>query len=102
MSARNVPAFWASVMIFSIASYALLISGQVRAAERVRRAGDLDDDHLHQLGIVAVRVDDEARDRVELLAARCVAAVRPRRSLPRSSDHRSVKSSFITSSFERK
>ena len=35
--------------------------GQVGAAERVRRARDLDDDHLHQLGVVAVGVDDERR-----------------------------------------
>ena len=41
---------------------------EVRLAERVRRARDLDDDDLHQLGVVAVGVDDERRDRLELLA----------------------------------
>src|SRR4051812_10574834 len=38
------------------------------AAERVRGARDLDDDHLHQVRLVAVRVDDEAGDQVELVA----------------------------------
>ena len=42
----------------------------MRAAERVRRPGHLDDDHLHQLRVVAVGVDDEAGDPVELLARR--------------------------------
>ena len=42
----------------------------MRVAERVRRARDLDDDHLHQVGVVPVAVDDERRDRAELLAHR--------------------------------
>src|SRR5207248_7401761 len=41
---------------------------QMRAPERVRRARDLDDDHLHQVGLMPVRVDDERRDQVELVA----------------------------------
>ena len=41
----------------------------MRAAERIRRAGDLDDDDLHQLRVVPVGVDDEPSHRVELLAA---------------------------------
>src|SRR3954452_24819334 len=49
--------------------------GQVRPPERVRRARDLDDDDLHQVGVVAVGVDDERRDRVELLARRAVGRV---------------------------
>src|SRR5829696_4398466 len=49
--------------------------GKVRAPERVRRARDLYDDHLHQLGVVAVGVDDERCDRVELLARRDVGRV---------------------------
>src|SRR3954447_5455804 len=48
---------------------------QVGLAERVRRARDLDDDHLHQLRIVAVGVDDERGDLVPLLARRDVLAV---------------------------
>src|SRR5215207_7959051 len=39
------------------------------ATERVGRAGHLDDDHLHQLRVISVGVDDELRDRIELLAA---------------------------------
>ena len=41
---------------------------QVGAPERVRRPGHLDDDHLHQVRVVAVGVDDEAGDRVQLLS----------------------------------
>src|SRR3954453_20514614 len=44
--------------------------GEVRTAERVRGARDLDDDHLHQVWVMAVGVDDEARDVLELLARR--------------------------------
>src|SRR3954465_4812061 len=50
--------------------------GQVRAPERVRRARDLNDDDLHQVGVVAVGVHDEAGDAVELGARGAVAVVR--------------------------
>src|SRR4051794_10427023 len=40
---------------------------EVVAREGVRRARDLHDDHLHQVRLVAVRVDDERGDLVELL-----------------------------------
>src|SRR3954468_5176187 len=43
---------------------------EMRGAERVGRARDLDDDHLHQLRLVAVGVDDERGDHVELVARR--------------------------------
>jgi hypothetical protein len=46
----------------------------VGAAERVGGPGDLDDDHLHQLGLVPVGLDDEVGDPGELLARRDVAA----------------------------
>ncbi len=48
---------------------------QVGGAERVRGARDLDDDHLHQLGVVAVGVDDERGDGVQLVARGDVAPV---------------------------
>src|SRR5680860_1466692 len=48
---------------------------QVGAAEGVRRAGDLDDDHLHQFRVVAIGVDDEAGHGLELGARRGLAAV---------------------------
>ena len=48
--------------------------------ERVRRARHLDDDHLHQVGVVAVAVDDERGDRPELLAHRDRLGRRPRGS----------------------
>src|ERR1044072_7427378 len=47
---------------------------QVGAPERVGGAGDLDDDHLHQLRVVAVGVDDEAGDGLELGAGTRLAA----------------------------
>ncbi len=43
---------------------------EVGAAEGVGGACDLDDDHLHQIRVVAVGVDDERGDRVQLLARR--------------------------------
>src|SRR5436190_10330150 len=43
---------------------------RVAHAERVRRAHDLDDDDLHQRGVVAVEVDDRRGDRVQLVARR--------------------------------
>src|SRR6202012_3280608 len=49
---------------------------QVGAAERVRGAGDLDDDHLHQLRVVAVGLEDEAGDHCELVAVRAVGLFR--------------------------
>ena len=53
---------------------------EVRRAERVRGPRDLDDDHLHQLRVVAVGVDDEAGDRVQLVARRATAVVDVARS----------------------
>ena len=47
--------------------------GQVGAPEGVGRPRDLDDDHLHQLGLVPVGLDDEVRDAGELVARRDVA-----------------------------
>jgi hypothetical protein len=47
----------------------------VVAPERVRRARDLHDDHLHQVRLVVVGVDDEGRDEVELVARGHVLAV---------------------------
>ena len=43
---------------------------QVGAPEGVGGAGHLDDDHLHQLGVVAVGVDAERGDRGQLVAGR--------------------------------
>ena len=57
----------------------------VRRAERVRGARDLDDDHLHQVGIVTVGLDDEARDRGQLLLGGDVLARRSRGSRPAGS-----------------
>ena len=48
---------------------------QVCAPEGVGRPCDLDDDHLHQVGIVAVGIDDERRNRLELVADRQVTCV---------------------------
>ena len=41
---------------------------EVGLPEGVGGARDLHDDHLHQVGVVAVAVDDEGGDRAELLA----------------------------------
>src|SRR3954447_5727636 len=49
--------------------------GEMGAAEGVGRARDLDDDDLHQVGVVAVGVDDEARDRLQLVARRPLTRV---------------------------
>src|SRR3954453_2488738 len=49
--------------------------GEVRAPERVRGARDLDDDDLHQVGVVAVGLHDEARDVLELAPPRAVLRV---------------------------
>ncbi len=54
------------------------------AAEGVGRARHLDDDHLHQLGVVPVGVDDERGDRIAASPAGRAARHRPRRS-PRAS-----------------
>src|SRR3954465_251598 len=53
----------------------LLDLGRVVTAEGIRRTSDLHDDHLHQVGLVLVRVDDEAGDLVQLLARRLLALV---------------------------
>ena len=75
---------------------------QVGAAEGVGGAGHLDDDHLHQLRVVAVGVDDEAGDRRELVA-RASPSLRSASSIAASSsDQRSLNSSFSTSSLELK
>ena len=71
------PRAWARSTIAAIPSYASRIVREVRASERVRGARDLDDDDLHQVGVVAVGVDDERGDRVELLARRDLLARRP-------------------------
>ena len=42
---------------------------KVSTTEGVRRPRHVDDDHLHQLGVVPVGVDDEAGHGIELLAA---------------------------------
>ena len=72
----------------------------MRAAERVRRARDLDDDHLHQVGVVAVGVDDERRDRVSFSRGGDVLARRPRAIAASSTSQRSRKSVSSTSSLE--
>src|SRR6188472_942463 len=65
MSRRKTPASWPSATIFAIESYARRISARW-VPEGVRRPSDLDDDHLHQLRVVAVGVDDEAGHGFEL------------------------------------
>ena len=49
--------------------------GEVHGSERVRRPRHLDDDHLHQVGVVPVGLDDERRDGLELAPGRDVLAV---------------------------
>ena len=67
-SSRNCPSACAVARRCRRSVEGLADLARWRRAERVRRARDLDDDDLHQVGVVAVGVDDEPRDRVELLA----------------------------------
>ena len=83
-ASRNVPSAWAAGDDVGDPVVRLADLGQVRLAERVRRARDLDDDHLHQVAVVAVGVDDERRDRERACRARRSAGRRSRRS-PRAS-----------------
>jgi SulP family sulfate permease len=53
--------------------------GQVPTPEGVGRSGHLHDDHLHQLGVVTIGVDDEGGHELELLARReLIAGVDPK------------------------
>src|SRR5690348_7118391 len=48
---------------------------EVSLAKRVRRPRHLDDDHLHQLRVVPVGVEDEAGDLAELLARTAIGLI---------------------------
>ncbi len=75
MSPRNAPALLAVGDDLGDRVVGAADLGQVGAAEGVGGPRHLDDDHLHQLRVVAVGVDDEAGDGFELGARRGALAV---------------------------